>query len=138
MKRRGSRFFTIVLIALLGYVAWQLYSLKREVTTLRAEIAAIKADRSVGSVTESQLVSLISKAKDHADQARKYLASGATKQAKQELEKSFRSLDQAYRSMRVPSANISDRLLGAVRETCDSVEQLWRRLGSKSEGSKGD
>ncbi|MCL6629246.1 MAG: hypothetical protein K6U00_06585 [Armatimonadetes bacterium] len=137
MRRQGSRFFTIVLIALLGYVAWQLYSLKREVTALRAEIAAIKANRTAGGASETQSISLISTAKDHLDQARKYLGKGDTKRAKQELENSLRSLDQAYRSVKIPSGDIGERVLNAVRETRDSVEQLWHRLGAKP-NSKGD
>lgn len=137
MRRRGSRFFTIVLIALLGYVAWQLYSLKREVTTLRAEVATIKANRTAGGASEFRSVSLISTAKEHLDQARKYLGKGDTKRAKQELENSFRSLDQAYRSVKVPSGDISERVLNAIHETRDSVEQLWHRLGAKP-NSKGD
>ena len=138
MRRRGSGLLTIILIGLLGYCAWQLYSLKREVAVLKADIASLKAEQKGGVAGSTDSLSYLAQAKDHAEQAKRHLLSGDAKRARDELEKSFKLLDQAFRKIDSPASGASDKILSLLRETRDNVERLWKRLDTKSNDSKGE
>ena len=75
MRRLIPTVFVIALLVLVGYNAWQVSLLSREVAALRTEVAALKAGEG-GASEASGTLSLITEAREHADQAGRCIRSG--------------------------------------------------------------
>ncbi len=137
MRHMISRLFTLILIVLMGYNAWQISLLRNEVATLKTQVVAIKTDQRAES-RDSHRLSLISKAREHADFARQSILKGDFKRGSTELEKSLQLLQQAGKNATAPPAEALDKFQRTLDNTRLSIEDLWKKMGAKPSKAKGD
>lgn len=125
MLRFLSVALVVVLLALVGYNV-------RQVSLLRREVAALKAGKKIASPESSGPLSLITKARQHADQAKKDIHDGNLERAKAELEKSLHLMQQAYQD----SSTQSTETVGKVRRSLTDLRAMIERLRQKSDNEQ--
>ena len=132
-------FFTLFIIILLGltvYNAWQVRTLRSEVTDLRTQVALLRTggEKPVHGALGS--LDLVTKARKHADLARKYVADGEFKKARVELDKSLDYMKSFSQTSGGSSKDTMDQLRDTWRDAGSSIEKMWRGVTEKSGGAK--
>lgn len=136
MASRRRPFFTFFIIILLGltlYNAWQVRTLRAEVTVLRTQVALL---RTGGEKPAHGALDSVDLARKHADLARKYVADGEFKKARVELEKSLEYMKRFSRTSEESSKDTMDRLQDTWRDAGKSIDKMWRGVTEKSGGAK--
>jgi len=114
VRRLISILLLLVLLALLGYKTWQVSVLRKEVTALEGEVAALRASR-----------------------AKEHVLKGDFDRAKVELDKSLRSLQQASRHAGSAFAEALRALQGTLDDTRAAIEDVSRKPSKKPNDAKG-
>jgi hypothetical protein len=133
-----SRLFFLALIVLVVYNTWQINKLRTEVRLLKTEVASLKAGRDTGSKEPLQSLSLITKARQHIDQARKHILNGDFNRASDELETSLELLKRAGEEASAPTGEALVKARRTLSDTRAAVERLWKKLEKEPERPKGD
>ena len=134
MRRFISVVFFLALLALVVYNVRQVSQLRREVADLKSQVAGLKADK---NDEPSGALSLITKARQYADQAQESVRNGNLKRAKAELEKSLRFMQQAYRTGGSESSETMGKAQRKINDTRAMVEHLMRKLEKEPQKSNG-
>ena len=129
MRRMFSMLVSLVLLALVVYNTGQVISLKREVATLKTEVAAAKS----GHGKPSGDTSAIGKAQKHIDLAKKYALKGDFKRADKELNTGLDLLQKAGKDTTGQYTDKMENAERALKETRGIIERLW----GNTEKSKG-
>lgn len=139
MASRRRPFLTLFIIALLGlavYDAWQVRMLRAEVTDLKHEVAALRKGDTASVSGALGSVELLTKARKHADLARKYIADGEFKKAKAELDASLELTKRVGQMSGESSKDALEQLRETWRDAGDSIERMWHGITEKSGGVK--
>lgn len=114
MRRFVSVFLMLVLLSLVGYNAWQITILRREITVLQTQMATLRADR-----------------------AREEVRKGDIKQARTELEKSIQALREASKHAGSAISDAIESLQRSVTETSQKVDMFVPRQSDQHRENKG-
>lgn len=134
MRRLFSTLLSLVLLALVVYNTGQVISLRREVKTLKAEVAMAKAGHGGKSAVNT---SLTGKAQKHFDLARQYALKGDFKRVDSELNKGMELLQKAGRDTTEPYVNTMEKAQRALTETQGIIHRLWGNTNKAQEKGKG-
>ena len=136
MRRLISTVFILAVLALVSYSAWQVSLLKREVAALKTEVAALKAGKG-GASEASGTLSLIAKAREHAERAKEHIREGDLKHAKIELDKSLQLMQRAGQDAGAPYRDALEKAQRTLRDTRAAIERIWRKSDEKPGKAKG-
>ncbi|HUV04629.1 MAG TPA: hypothetical protein VMX94_05930 [Armatimonadota bacterium] len=114
MRRLIPALLVLVLLALVGYKAWQVSVLRKQVAALQVEVAALRADR-----------------------AKEHVLKGDFDHARKELEKSLQSLQQAGRHAGSAFTETLKALQCTLRDTRAAVERLGQNPAKKPNKVEG-
>lgn len=139
MASRRRPFFTYFVVILMGMTvlnAWQVRTLRAEVTALKAQVEDLQTVGDRRPVHAVGNTDLVAEARRHADMARKYVADGEWKKARVELDKSLDYMRSFSRTSEESSKDTVDQLRDTWRDAGSSIEKMWRGVTEKSGGAK--
>jgi len=119
----------LALLAIVLFNSWQVASLRREVADLREHVGS-------GS-SESASLSVLDKARKHADQAKEYMAKGDLKRAKSELDESVGLMQQAGRNAGESYKDKIEKTQKTLDDTRSGIERLIKKFEKQPDKSKG-
>lgn len=137
MRRLFSVLFMIALLAVVGFNAWQVSLMRREVADLKEQVAALRASGKGGSAEASTPLSLVDKARKHAAQAKQYMAKGDLKRAKTELDESLRLMQRAGQDAGTPYKERIEKAQKTLEDTRSAVERLMKKFEKQPDKAKG-
>ncbi|MHB1458195.1 MAG: hypothetical protein ACYC0V_14900 [Armatimonadota bacterium] len=133
MRGLGSRIMTLILIGLLIYGVWQISVLRREVASLRTEVAQLK----IINAGKSGQASAINEARNHLERAKDLAMKGNFEKSRVELQKGLDSLQKAGRDASAPSLNMLQSMQKKMRDTADNIQKLLEKVGAEPDKGKG-
>jgi hypothetical protein len=133
MRRMFSMLVSLVLLALVVYNTAQVMSLRREVASLKKQVAAAES----GHGKSSGNTSVIGKAQKHIDLAKQYALKGDFKRADKELNTGLNLLQKAGKDTTEPYTDKMENAERALNETRGVIERLWGNTGKASDKGKG-
>ena len=136
MRRPRFGILTFLVFVLVGYNTWQTFTLKREIAALKAEVAVLKIGRDLRSSEPLGKFSTVMKAREHADEAGKFILRGDFKRAKAELEKSLRLIPGFSQTSGKSAIGTLDEFRRTWRDADKRIEHLWREVNKELEKGK--
>jgi len=127
----------IALLAAIGFNAWQVSLMRREVADLKAQVAALKAHAKGGSPESTGTLALVNKARKHAAQAKEFMLKGDIKRAKVELDESLRLMQRAGRDTGTPYKERIEKAQKTLEDTRSVVERLMKKFEKQPDKPKG-
>jgi prefoldin subunit 5 len=111
MRGFGSKLMTLILIGLLIYGIWQISILRKEVASLRTEVAQLK----IISTAKPASASSLNEIKSHVELAKDFAVKGNFEKARSELHNS----------------------LDGLENTADNIQNLLEKIGAEPKETKG-
>lgn len=119
-------------VVLSGYNCWQVHQLRKEVSAMKAEVRS--GDRQGGQ--EQDLASMVKRAQQQAESARRLLASGQVDRARDELSKSLRKLEAASQLSKQMADDAAKNISGAFSNVRKQVESAVDGASSKNDNRR--
>ncbi|WP_319586172.1 hypothetical protein [uncultured Desulfobulbus sp.] len=133
MRGFASKLMTLILIGLLIYGIWQISVLRKEVASLRTEVAQLK----IMSAAKPSSASSLNEIRSHVELAREFAVKGNFEKARSELQKSLDGLEKAGRDASAPSLNALQSVQKKMRDTADNIQKLLEKIGAEPKATKG-
>lgn len=124
MGKFFTKIFTLILVVLVIYNCWQITLLKREVASLRRDIAAMNTLVTTKKPSES----ILEDVRRYLENAKKLILKGEYKKADSELQNSINELEKARRDAGKSSTKVIESMQNKVKEAADNLQELINKI----------
>lgn len=127
MRRLFSQILIVGLLGLVGFNAWQISQLKREVANLNRKIVVLQARNRAKSSPPKGTMLLLDKARKHADRVKIFLLKGDFKHAETEYERGLLDMQKASVNIGAPSMAVLEKAQQTLQDTQKSIEHMMQK-----------